>query len=90
MHVRVPPSVARKKRSALPPKNRSFTDARRILTAPEVSEYLRVSRSTLYRLFQEQQIRAFRVFKRDWRVMVEDLAQWVEKESQVRKSSKQP
>jgi excisionase family DNA binding protein len=59
-----------------------------MLTAMEVCEYLRVSRSTLYRLFKEQHIPAFRVFKRDWRVTVEDLAQWVEKESQVQRSSR--
>jgi len=54
----------------------------KMLTAPEVCEYLRVSRSTLYRLFRNRNIPAFRFSKRDWRVAVDDLAQWVEKQSE--------
>jgi excisionase family DNA binding protein len=58
-------------------------DTHRLLTAPEVCEYLRVSRATLYRLLKNHEIPAFRVAKRDWRVAVEDLAQWVEQEAKV-------
>lgn len=80
------PSVAEKKRlatSALQPNVSSLTTASRMLTAPEVCEYLRVSRATLYRLFRDRDIPAFRVSKRDWRVAVDDLAQWVERESRA-------
>jgi excisionase family DNA binding protein len=54
-----------------------------MLTVPEVCEYLRVSRSTLYRLFTDRDIPAFRVSKRDWRVALDDLARGVERESRA-------
>jgi excisionase family DNA binding protein len=86
MHDLTAPSVAKRKRvaaEALRPNVGSSIRAPRMLTAPEVCEYLRVSRSTLYRLFRDHDIPAFRVSKRDWRVAVDDLAQWVERESRA-------
>ena len=53
----------------------------KMLTVSEVCEYLRVSRTTLYRLFKDRNIKAFRVSKRDWRVAVDELGAWVERES---------
>ena len=80
----IAPSVAKRKRlaaSALRPNISSSLATPRMLTAPEVCEYLRVSRTTLYRLFRDRDIPAFRVSKRDWRVAVDDLARWVERVS---------
>jgi excisionase family DNA binding protein len=85
-HMRMASSVEKRRRSAtsvLRPNISSSITAPMMLTAPEVCEYLRVSRTTLYRLFRDGDIRAFRVSKRDWRVAVDDLARWVERESRV-------
>ncbi len=53
-----------------------------MMTVPEVCQYLRISRATLYRLLRRSDIPAFRVSKRDWRFAVQDLAGWVEKQSE--------
>jgi excisionase family DNA binding protein len=58
---------------------------RKVLTIPEVSEYLRVSRQTIYRMLRRGDIPAFRIGG-DWRFNIEDLGLWIEKESQARKS----
>ena len=88
----IAPSVAKRKRlaaSALRPNISSSLATPRMLTTPgmftalEVFEYLRGSRATLYRLFRDCDIPAFRVSKRDWRVAVDDLARWVERESRA-------
>jgi excisionase family DNA binding protein len=79
----------RQKRSAvaaLRPRDGSAILAPKILTAPEVCEYLRVSRATLYRLLRDRDIPGFRVSTRDWRVAVDDLAHWIERESENWKS----
>jgi len=86
MRERTALSVAKRERLAnavLRPNVGPSLTAPRMLTAPEVCEYLRVSRTTLYRLFRDRDIPAFRVSKRDWRVAVDDLAKWVERESRV-------
>lgn len=49
----------------------------KMMTVPEVCEYLQVSRATLYRLLRQSDIPAFRVSKRDWRFAADDLASWV-------------
>lgn len=84
--MRIAPSVAKQKRlaaSALRPNIIFSLATPRVLTAREVCEYLRVSRTTLYRLFRDRDIPAFRVSKRDWRVAVDDLARWVDRESRA-------
>jgi excisionase family DNA binding protein len=58
---------------------------RKVLTIPEVSEYLRVSRQTIYRLLRRGDIPAFRIGG-DWRFNIEDLGHWIEKGSPARKS----
>lgn len=55
--------------------------ASKMMTVPEVCEYLQVSRATLYRLLRRCDIPAFRVSKRDWRFSVGDLVDWVERQS---------
>jgi excisionase family DNA binding protein len=58
---------------------------RKVLTIHEVSEYLRVSRQTIYRMLRRGDIPAFRIGG-DWRFNIEDLGHWVEKGSLARKS----
>jgi excisionase family DNA binding protein len=58
---------------------------RKVLTIPEVSEYLRLSRQTIYRMLRRGDIPAFRIGG-DWRFNIEDLGHWIEKECQARKS----
>jgi excisionase family DNA binding protein len=59
--------------------------SRKVLTIPEVSAYLRVSRQTIYRMLRRGDIPAFRIGG-DWRFNIEDLGHWIEKESRTRKS----
>jgi len=54
----------------------------RILTVPEVCNYLRISQVTVYRLLRRKDIPAFRIGKK-WRFNLEDLERWIEKESLV-------
>jgi excisionase family DNA binding protein len=46
-----------------------------ILTVPEVAEYLRVHRSTVYRLIKKRQIPSFRV-GHDWRFRLDSIDHW--------------
>ncbi len=46
-----------------------------VLTVQEVSSYLRVHPSTIYRMLKRNQIPAFRVGS-DWRFTVEAIDQW--------------
>jgi excisionase family DNA binding protein len=48
-----------------------------VLTLREVSEYLRVSRVTIYRLIKRKDLPAFCV-GRSWRFKIEDLNNWIE------------
>jgi excisionase family DNA binding protein len=45
------------------------------MTVTEMAEYLRVHRSTLYRLLRQRAIRAFRIGS-DWRFNVEEIDRW--------------
>ena len=47
----------------------------RILTVQEVSSYLRVHPSTIYRMLKKNQLPAFRVGS-DWRFSVEAIDKW--------------
>ena len=47
----------------------------RVLTVPEVSRYLQVHPSTVYRLLKNNQLPAFRVGS-DWRFTVESIDHW--------------
>jgi excisionase family DNA binding protein len=47
----------------------------KVLTVREVSEYLRVHPSTVYRLLRQRQLPAFRVGS-DWRFNVEAIDRW--------------
>jgi excisionase family DNA binding protein len=53
------------------------TATKEVLTLREVSEYLRVSRVTIYRLIKRKDLPAFCV-GRTWRFKVEDLQHWIE------------
>jgi excisionase family DNA binding protein len=48
----------------------------RILTVSEVSEYLNIHRTTVYRLLRERRLPGFRIGS-DWRFSVEALEQWL-------------
>ena len=47
----------------------------RVLTVQEVSKYLRVHPSTIYRMLKKNQLPAFRVGS-DWRFNVEAIDRW--------------
>ncbi len=50
-----------------------------ILTVEDVCEYLRIPRSTLYKLARDKKIPAFRVGKH-WRFKKEKIEKWLEEE----------
>jgi excisionase family DNA binding protein len=52
----------------------------RVLTVTEVCDYLRVHRSTIYRLLKRGELPAFRIGS-DWRFNVEAIDQWRLKQS---------
>ncbi|HZO81143.1 MAG TPA: helix-turn-helix domain-containing protein [Candidatus Binataceae bacterium] len=52
-----------------------FETAGKVMTVKEVSDYLRVHPSTIYRLVKRGQIPAFRIGS-DWRFNVETIDQW--------------
>jgi excisionase family DNA binding protein len=47
----------------------------KVMTVREVSAYLRVHRSTIYRLLKHRQIPAFQVGS-DWRFNIETIDRW--------------
>jgi excisionase family DNA binding protein len=47
----------------------------KVITIGELSEYLRVHRSTLYRLLKKRQLPGFKIGS-DWRFNVETIDQW--------------
>ncbi|MBD3246469.1 MAG: helix-turn-helix domain-containing protein [Candidatus Omnitrophica bacterium] len=53
-----------------------------ILTAIDVCKYLRIPRSTLYKLAQTRQIPAFRV-GRHWRFKKEKIEEWVSRQEKL-------
>jgi excisionase family DNA binding protein len=56
----------------------------KVITIGELSEYLRVHRSTLYRLLKNGQLPGFKIGS-DWRFNVETIDQW-----RMRKGAAQP
>jgi len=55
-------------------RNKVLSDAK-VLTVSELSEYLRVHRSTIYRLLKKGQLPGFKIGS-DWRFNVEAIDQW--------------
>ena len=55
----------------------------RILTVSELSEYLRVDRTTIYRMLRDGKLPGFRVGS-DWRFHVDAIEQWQRDQSVVR------
>jgi excisionase family DNA binding protein len=55
--------------------DRMETVKTRVLTVQEVSRYLRVHPSTIYRMLKKNQLPAFRVGS-DWRFTVEAIDKW--------------
>jgi excisionase family DNA binding protein len=58
----------------------------RILTVSEVSEFLRVHPSTIYRLLKENRIPAFRVAS-EWRFNSKDVERWTRQMSRANSAS---
>jgi excisionase family DNA binding protein len=56
----------------------------KVITIGELSEYLRVHRSTIYRLLKNGQLPGFKIGS-DWRFNVETIDQW-----RMRKGAAQP
>ena len=56
--------------------NPILSDVPSILTVRELSEYLKVHPSTIYRLLKTGQLPAFRVGS-DWRFNVEEIERWL-------------
>ena len=54
-----------------------------ILSAEEVYKYLKIPRSTLYKLARDKEIPAFKV-GRHWRFKKEKLETWLEKQENAR------
>jgi excisionase family DNA binding protein len=55
-------------------RSKVLSDAK-VLTVSELSEYLRVHRSTIYRLLKRGQLPGFKIGS-DWRFNVEAIDQW--------------
>ena len=63
--------------------SRSLSDTAPVLTVRDLSNYLRIHPSTVYRLLKTGQLPAFRVGS-DWRFNVEEIDRWrVEREKKL-------
>jgi excisionase family DNA binding protein len=56
-------------------KRAEIGNAAKVMTVKEVSDYLHVHPSTIYRLIKRRQIPAFRIGS-DWRFNVETIDEW--------------
>jgi excisionase family DNA binding protein len=56
-------------------KTPRYTSPSKVMTVREICAYLRVSRSTIYRLLKENEIPAFRLCS-DWRFNIEEIDRW--------------
>ena len=70
------------RRSNIPPSSGVGVDgpdanllAGRMLTAQELAVYLRVNRSTVYRLLKKKQLPGFRIGS-EWRFQIEEVNRW--------------
>jgi len=57
-----------------------MADSPKVLTVNEVANYLRVHRSTIYRLLRQHEIPAFRIGS-DWRFNIEEIDHWRERQA---------
>jgi excisionase family DNA binding protein len=57
----------------------------RILTVSELSRYLHIHRTTIYRLLREGKLPGFRVAS-DWRFNIDAIEQWQRDQMSARKS----
>ncbi len=48
----------------------------RALTVEDVARYLRVRKSTVYKLLQERRLRALKAVGGDWRLRLRDVDNW--------------
>ena len=54
---------------------KEMANGAKVLTILEVGEYLRIHRSTIYRLLKKGQIPAFKIGS-DWRFNIEEIDHW--------------
>lgn len=54
----------------------------KVITISELAEYLRVHRSTLYRLLKKQQLPGFKIGS-DWRFNIEAIDQWRMQQAEI-------
>jgi excisionase family DNA binding protein len=59
------------------------TEWRKVMTMDQVAEYLRIYRTTIYRLIKRHKIPAFRV-GRNWRFNIEDVNRWLQQKKSRR------
>jgi excisionase family DNA binding protein len=59
-----------------------LASAKEMLTVTEVSEWLRVSPRTIYRLLSVREIPALRIGKK-WRFNRQQVAQWIEQKTEA-------
>jgi excisionase family DNA binding protein len=48
-----------------------------IMTAPEIAAYLRIDRTTLYKLIRRGQIPCFRIGKKNYRFSRTEIVEWL-------------
>jgi len=48
----------------------------RALTVEDVARYLRIRKSTVYKLLQERRLRALKAVDGDWRLRLRDVDNW--------------
>jgi excisionase family DNA binding protein len=58
-----------------------YTEPSRLMTVRDLSEYLHVHTSTIYRMLKQHEIPAFRIGS-DWRFNVESVDRWCSEQSE--------
>jgi excisionase family DNA binding protein len=69
------------------PESKDAEHQNRILTLSELSEYLNVHRTTIYRMLREEKLPGFRVGG-DWRFHLDTIEQW--QRDQMKDNTRKP
>src|ERR1700693_1424473 len=78
--VAEPQCLKPRRRSRAARERRSMTN--RILTLSELSRYLQIHRTTIYRMLREGRLPGFRIGS-DWRFSLEAIEQWLRDEMET-------
>jgi excisionase family DNA binding protein len=76
IHVDLSNYVVKSGNCAYPERAKDVNGLRKVLTIEEVADYLRVHRSTIYRLLHTKQLPAFKIGG-DWRFNQESIDRWI-------------